>query len=293
MRFELELTLRQAVCQAPTLFCVYHLGKTISRPADDNEQNLQVLPRKFEQILSGSSHTEFSCIPWPTRPGEAPKKGPSRRQSCAFVTQLRIDTVVAMAVPGSGKEESAYVATSITPTLTPALVALCRARPADPVEWLGRYLMEHKPAAPVNPVPAVEESQVAADGAAAQPISTLIDPETGEPYVLEEGEEIKHCMRCSRVYVTLSGKTLCMTCRKQVQEQAGITLEEDEELRGCERCHKAFITTSGKKLCVSCRDQLGYDVDEEAGEELRGCERCQKAFITTSGKTLCLACRGS
>ena len=24
--------------------------------------------------------------------------------------------------------------------------------------------------------------------------------------VLEEGEEIKHCMRCSRVYVTLSGQ---------------------------------------------------------------------------------------
>ena len=34
----------------------------------------------------------------------------------------------------------------LTPALTPALVALCRARPPNPIEWLAAYLLEHKPA---------------------------------------------------------------------------------------------------------------------------------------------------
>lgn len=42
-------------------------------------------------------------------------------------------------------DTSAYMA-NLTPTLNPALVELCRARPADPVTWLAEYLLAHKPA---------------------------------------------------------------------------------------------------------------------------------------------------
>lgn len=40
---------------------------------------------------------------------------------------------------------SDYVANAITPSLAPALVALCRARPKDPVSWLAKYLLDNKP----------------------------------------------------------------------------------------------------------------------------------------------------
>ena len=33
----------------------------------------------------------------------------------------------------------------IHPTLTRGLVALCRARPSNPVQWLGEWLVENKP----------------------------------------------------------------------------------------------------------------------------------------------------
>jgi uncharacterized C2H2 Zn-finger protein len=185
-----------------------------------------------------------------------------------------------------------YVSQELTPTLTKGLTELCRVKPQNPVEWLGDWLIENKPfSSPKAPAAPVEE--------APQPSVTsrplFLDPETGNEYIPEEGEEIKRCLRCSRTYVTLSGKTLCLTCRKEFMAVVG-EIDEDagEELRGCERCHKAFLTTSGKKLCVSCRKEfiaVGEEVDEEAGEELRGCAHCQKAFITTSGKTLCMTCR--
>ena len=41
---------------------------------------------------------------------------------------------------------AAYAEAHISPTLGPALAALCRAKPADPVTWLAHYLLEHKPA---------------------------------------------------------------------------------------------------------------------------------------------------
>ena len=47
--------------------------------------------------------------------------------------------------PLTGEKAKAYVGKEITPTLTLALVALCRAKPDKPVEWLARWLMEHKP----------------------------------------------------------------------------------------------------------------------------------------------------
>ena len=40
---------------------------------------------------------------------------------------------------------------TINKALAPALVALCRARPADPVEFLAKYLLEHKPAPSLAP----------------------------------------------------------------------------------------------------------------------------------------------
>lgn len=49
-----------------------------------------------------------------------------------------------------GATPKEYVDHNISPTLTPALKALCQARPRDPISWLANYLLEHKPsAAPV------------------------------------------------------------------------------------------------------------------------------------------------
>ena len=45
---------------------------------------------------------------------------------------------------GRNIDPKAYVDTHLNPTLEPALVALCRARPADPVTWLAEYLIAHK-----------------------------------------------------------------------------------------------------------------------------------------------------
>lgn len=45
-----------------------------------------------------------------------------------------------------------YVQEKLSPTLAPALVALARARPEDPVTWLAQQLMAMKPAPPAVPV---------------------------------------------------------------------------------------------------------------------------------------------
>ena len=48
--------------------------------------------------------------------------------------------------------ETANIAAKLAPTLTPGLVALCRARPSDPIRWLAAWLLEHKPPPPVAAV---------------------------------------------------------------------------------------------------------------------------------------------
>ena len=55
-------------------------------------------------------------------------------------------------------DPKSYVSTHLNPTLTPALVALCRERPADPVTWLAEYLLAHKPSPPVTQVVADPEA---------------------------------------------------------------------------------------------------------------------------------------
>ena len=42
-----------------------------------------------------------------------------------------------------------YTAANITPTLAKGLAALCHARPSNPVEWLGEWLLENKPTKPI------------------------------------------------------------------------------------------------------------------------------------------------
>ena len=44
----------------------------------------------------------------------------------------------------ANEDASAYCARELTPALTAGLEALCRARPANPVEWLGEWLNVHK-----------------------------------------------------------------------------------------------------------------------------------------------------
>jgi len=46
-------------------------------------------------------------------------------------------------------EAHEYVHHKISPTLNPALVALCRARPDDPVTWLANWLLANKPQPPL------------------------------------------------------------------------------------------------------------------------------------------------
>ena len=62
-------------------------------------------------------------------------------------------------MPDAQAEE--YMKANISPTLTPALVEMCRAKPADPVVWLANYLFEHKPAPPV--VSLIDEFRKAAE----------------------------------------------------------------------------------------------------------------------------------
>jgi len=64
--------------------------------------------------------------------------------------------MVLLASSASNSDATAYVGTQLSPSLTPALVALCRARPADPVSWLAEYLLAHKPPPQVAAVPPVE-----------------------------------------------------------------------------------------------------------------------------------------
>ena len=46
----------------------------------------------------------------------------------------------------SSKQAKEYVAETLTPALTAGLVALCRAKPAEPAAFLAQYLIEHNPA---------------------------------------------------------------------------------------------------------------------------------------------------
>lgn len=56
----------------------------------------------------------------------------------------------------AASSSSEYVAANISPQLLPALVALCRAKPEDPVTWLAEYLRAHKLPPPVVSSPLAE-----------------------------------------------------------------------------------------------------------------------------------------
>lgn len=50
----------------------------------------------------------------------------------------------------TGKQAKDYVTQALTPTLTQGLVELCRTKPANPVEWLAKWLIAHNPSAPLT-----------------------------------------------------------------------------------------------------------------------------------------------
>ena len=50
------------------------------------------------------------------------------------------------ALPTAQRKE--FVESSLTPTLTKGLIALCRAKPDAPVEWLARWLLDNNPKMP-------------------------------------------------------------------------------------------------------------------------------------------------
>lgn len=76
--------------------------------------------------------------------------GSGQWQGGTAVDMPTLREVVGLATGGSAKHReraAAYVATELAPTLSPALVALCRARPANPVRWLALYLQGGEDAA--------------------------------------------------------------------------------------------------------------------------------------------------
>ena len=56
-------------------------------------------------------------------------------------------------------EASDYFEAMLEPALKPALVALCRARPANPIVWLAEYMLENKPQPPVVSITAFISSR--------------------------------------------------------------------------------------------------------------------------------------
>ena len=56
-------------------------------------------------------------------------------------------------VPTS-EQAKAFLEGSIYPTLLQGLTELCREKPANPTAWLGQWLLENNPSAPVFKVPA-------------------------------------------------------------------------------------------------------------------------------------------
>ena len=58
-------------------------------------------------------------------------------------TRVAVETLrVPLALPSS-KQAKEYVAETLTPALTAGLVALCRAKPTNPAEFLAHYLLEN------------------------------------------------------------------------------------------------------------------------------------------------------
>ena len=53
-------------------------------------------------------------------------------------------TMVLIQKEREGATPAEYVAANLTPTLTQGLMALCQARPKDPVTFLGEWLLAHK-----------------------------------------------------------------------------------------------------------------------------------------------------
>ena len=71
----------------------------------------------------------------------------------------------------AAKVRAAYAEEHLSPTLGPALVALARAKPADPITWLATYLLEHKPS---------KKLQAAGTAAAMQAFVDAFESEEGK-----------------------------------------------------------------------------------------------------------------
>jgi len=200
----------------------------------------------------------------------------------------------------------------------------------DPINFLASWLMRHNPRhdpamaalvaeakAAAREAAAKAKAEAEAAEAAAKAATRSFTAANGEEIELEPDEEVKGCLRCHKAFITLSGKTICIKCRDELD----IDTDAGEELKECLQCRNAFITTSGKSHCLKCR-KLAGEVDEpaedeaadegadapasqkkilisagdakvelEEGEQLAQCQRCSKSFITLSGKTLCVGCR--
>ena len=151
------------------------------------------------------------------------------------------------------EDPKAYVERTLTPTLTRGLVELCKAKPENPVEWLGRWLSANRPTPESVPVPKTK--------------SVVINPVSGQTVEVEEGEEVKACTRCYKLFITTSGKTHCLQCRKEFVDFAasqGLDVEGGEELKKCISCAKIFTTFSGKDLCTKCRPKEEEEEEEAA-----------------------------
>ena len=200
------------------------------------------------------------------------------------------------------EDAASYVGRTLTPTLTRGLVVLCKTKPDNPVEWLGHWLSANRPTPESVAVPTTR--------------SVVINPMSGETVEVEDGEEVKACTRCYKLFITTSGKSMCLHCRKEFIDFAAsqeLDVEGGEELKKCVQCAKIFTTFSGKDLCTKCRPKeevanvettemsddrkrafmefARTEGDLEEGEEVKKCILCTKIFTTFSGKDQCSKCR--
>ena len=80
-----------------------------------------------------------------------------RAERCGVRVELLLPAMVlASPAPVADASSVKEISVKLNHALTPALVALCRARPADPVTFLAEYLLAHKPPPPVHQPPAFD-----------------------------------------------------------------------------------------------------------------------------------------
>ena len=138
-------------------------------------------------------------------------------------------------------DPKAYVDTHLNPTLEPAVVALCRARPADPVTWLAEYLIAHcrrRQSARRSPILALlQQLLTASKTPCALPSCGRTRGESRAAYAASASRCSKRC-NPSTLNATLSTRTMEQVCREPgfgvqaLTASTGLSLAESVVIAG-------------------------------------------------------------